>query len=99
MARRSSREHEGDEESNSVHPLTFCRILSLTSFGGVDVLSTTRSGCGVGLMHLALCESLEQSYLFKIVVRKTAETSIMCEREWEKKRNQNNGLPRLWANC
>lgn len=58
-------------------------------FRGVAALSTaplTRSGCGVGLIHLALCVCLEQNWLLKIVVRETAETSIMCERDWEKEK-------------
>lgn len=70
-------------------------------FRGVAVLSVaplTRSGCGVGLVHLALC--VFGTELLKIDVRETAETSIMCERRWgEWGTTTLITLPTRWGNC
>lgn len=66
-------------------PCTALFLLHLFShfFRGVAALSVaplTRSGCGVGLVHLALC--VFGTELLKIVVRETAETNIVHERRW-----------------
>lgn len=84
-------------------------------FGGVAALSAallTRSGCGVGLIQLALCvcvfgadSVIENSCKRRETILKTA----LCGRESGEERNyQNNSLPNLstviipirqWANC
>lgn len=70
-------------------------------FRGVAVLSVallTRSGCGVGLVHLALC--VFGTELLKIVVIETAETNIMRERRWGKWGTTTLiTLPMRWGNC
>lgn len=84
VSQDNMREAKGRTPSTAL----FLSHLFLNFFGGVAVLYTaplTRSGCGVGLIHLALCVCLEQTWLLKIVVRETTETSLVCEREWGKR--------------
>lgn len=83
--RDNVRETRGRNPSTAL----FLSHLFFQFFWGVAALSTaplTRSGCGVGLIHLALCVCLEQTWLLKIVVREAAETSIVCVREWGKEK-------------
>lgn len=70
--------------------LTFCPIFFLQLCEGVAALSAeplTRSGCGVGLIHLALCVCLEQTWLLrrkkKKVRRELLKPRIVWEKEWE----------------
>lgn len=85
---------------------TLCAALFLLHlfshfFRGVAALSVaplTRSGCGVGLVHLAL--SAFGTELLKIVVRETAKTNIMRERRWgEWGTTTLITLPTRWGNC
>lgn len=85
---------------------TLCAALFLLHlfshfFRGVAALFVaplTRSGCGVGLVHLAL--SAFGTELLKIVVRETAKTNIMCVRRWgEWGTTTLITLPTRWGNC
>lgn len=85
---------------------TLCTALFLLHlfshfFRGVAALSVaplTRSGCGVDLVHLALC--VFGTELLKIVVRETSETNIVRERRWgEWGTTTLITLSKRWVNC
>lgn len=102
------RETRGRTQSTAL----FLSHLFFQSFRGVAALSTatlTRSGCGVGLIHLALCVCLEQTSVIENSCKRSCwNQHCVWERVGKRKNYQNNSLPnlstvsipiRLWAKC